>query len=93
MNRGHFFTEEHRRAQAVSQSVTQKPWSGTYFSVVLLFLEADEEEVVCGGGVGLGFIQVNTMHLVVDPLQEAMMKMLPYFVENAVLTQSEINRM
>ncbi|TKS78715.1 Protein phosphatase [Collichthys lucidus] len=54
--------------------------------------EADEEEVVCGGGVGLGFIQVNTMHLVVDPLQEAMMKMLPYFVENAVLTQSEINR-
>lgn len=43
--------------------------------------------------MGLGFIQVNTMHLVVDPLQEAMMKMLPYFVENAVLTQSEINRM
>ncbi|RVE68298.1 hypothetical protein OJAV_G00089550 [Oryzias javanicus] len=32
------------------------------------------------------------MHLVVEPIQEAMMKMLPYFVENAVLTQSEINR-
>uniref|UniRef100_A0A3P9IU71 Protein phosphatase Slingshot homolog 1 n=1 Tax=Oryzias latipes TaxID=8090 RepID=A0A3P9IU71_ORYLA len=32
------------------------------------------------------------MHLVVGPIQEAMMKMLPYFVENAVLTQSEINR-
>ncbi|KAM6930640.1 protein phosphatase Slingshot homolog 1 isoform 2-T2 [Xenentodon cancila] len=32
------------------------------------------------------------MHLVVEPIQEAMMKMLPYFVENAVLTQSEIDR-
>nr|XP_040052622.1 protein phosphatase Slingshot homolog 1 isoform X2 [Gasterosteus aculeatus aculeatus] len=32
------------------------------------------------------------MHLVVEPIQEAVMKMLPYFVENAVLTQSEINR-
>ncbi|KAM3611713.1 uncharacterized protein V6R79_023087 [Siganus canaliculatus] len=32
------------------------------------------------------------MHLVVEPIQEVMMKMLPYFVENAVLTQSEINR-
>ncbi|XP_018524385.1 protein phosphatase Slingshot homolog 1 isoform X1 [Lates calcarifer] len=32
------------------------------------------------------------MHLVVEPIQEAMMKILPYFVENAVLTQSEINR-
>nr|XP_046243342.1 protein phosphatase Slingshot homolog 1 isoform X2 [Scatophagus argus] len=32
------------------------------------------------------------MHLVVEPIHEAMMKMLPYFVENAVLTQSEINR-
>uniref|UniRef100_A0A1A7WJA2 Protein phosphatase Slingshot homolog 1 n=1 Tax=Iconisemion striatum TaxID=60296 RepID=A0A1A7WJA2_9TELE len=32
------------------------------------------------------------MHLVVGPIQEAVMKMVPYFVENAVLTQSEINR-
>ncbi|XP_041854926.1 protein phosphatase Slingshot homolog 1 isoform X2 [Melanotaenia boesemani] len=32
------------------------------------------------------------MHLVVEPIQEAVMKMIPYFVENAVLTQSEINR-
>ncbi|XP_068167671.1 protein phosphatase Slingshot homolog 1 isoform X2 [Antennarius striatus] len=32
------------------------------------------------------------MHLVVEPIPEAMMKLLPYFVENAVLTQSEINR-
>ncbi|XP_061585119.1 protein phosphatase Slingshot homolog 1 isoform X2 [Cololabis saira] len=32
------------------------------------------------------------MHLVVEPIQEAVMKMLPYFVENAVLTQSEIDR-
>ncbi|CAJ1068290.1 protein phosphatase Slingshot homolog 1 isoform X2 [Xyrichtys novacula] len=32
------------------------------------------------------------MHLVLEPIQEAMMKMIPYFVENAVLTQSEINR-
>ncbi|KAM6944835.1 protein phosphatase Slingshot homolog 1 isoform 2-T2 [Lycodopsis pacificus] len=32
------------------------------------------------------------MHLVVEPIQEAVMKMLPYFVENAVLTQSEIKR-
>ncbi|XP_070820584.1 protein phosphatase Slingshot homolog 1 isoform X2 [Chaetodon trifascialis] len=32
------------------------------------------------------------MHLVAEPIQEAVMKMLPYFVENAVLTQSEINR-
>ncbi|XP_012719015.2 protein phosphatase Slingshot homolog 1 isoform X2 [Fundulus heteroclitus] len=32
------------------------------------------------------------MHLVVEPFQEAAMKMLPYFVENAVLTQNEINR-
>ncbi|XP_029018060.1 protein phosphatase Slingshot homolog 1 isoform X2 [Betta splendens] len=32
------------------------------------------------------------MHLVVEPIQEAVMKILPYFVENAVLTQSEINR-
>ncbi|XP_026199481.1 protein phosphatase Slingshot homolog 1 isoform X2 [Anabas testudineus] len=32
------------------------------------------------------------MHLVVEPFQEVVMKMLPYFVENAVLTQSEINR-
>ncbi|XP_017269302.1 protein phosphatase Slingshot homolog 1 isoform X1 [Kryptolebias marmoratus] len=32
------------------------------------------------------------MHLVVEPIQEAVMKMLPYFVENAVLTQREINR-
>ncbi|PWA19554.1 hypothetical protein CCH79_00007005 [Gambusia affinis] len=32
------------------------------------------------------------MHLVVEPFQEAVMKMLPYFVENAVLTQNEINR-
>ncbi|XP_028270893.1 protein phosphatase Slingshot homolog 1 isoform X2 [Parambassis ranga] len=32
------------------------------------------------------------MHLVVEPIQEAMVKMLPYFVENAVLTQSQINR-
>ncbi|XP_026178515.1 protein phosphatase Slingshot homolog 1 isoform X2 [Mastacembelus armatus] len=32
------------------------------------------------------------MHLVVEPIQEVVMKMLPYFVENAVLTQSEINR-
>lgn len=43
---------------------------------------------------GLGFsFPDNRMHLVVEPIQEAMMKMLPYFVENAVLTQSEINRM
>lgn len=40
-----------------------------------------------------GFILVNRMHLVVEPVQEVMMKILPYFVENAVLTQSEINRM
>ncbi|XP_071339009.1 protein phosphatase Slingshot homolog 1 isoform X2 [Trachinotus anak] len=32
------------------------------------------------------------MHLVVETIEEAVMKMLPYFVENAVLTQSEINR-
>ncbi|KAM9743796.1 protein phosphatase Slingshot homolog 1 isoform 2-T2 [Menidia menidia] len=32
------------------------------------------------------------MHLVVEPIQEAVMKMIPYFVENAVLTQKEINR-
>ncbi|XP_056233047.1 protein phosphatase Slingshot homolog 1 isoform X1 [Seriola aureovittata] len=32
------------------------------------------------------------MHLAVETIQEAVMKMLPYFVENAVLTQSEINR-
>ncbi|XP_041792701.1 protein phosphatase Slingshot homolog 1 isoform X2 [Chelmon rostratus] len=32
------------------------------------------------------------MHLVAEPIQEAVMKMLPYFVENAVLTQTEINR-
>ncbi|XP_029959984.1 protein phosphatase Slingshot homolog 1 isoform X2 [Salarias fasciatus] len=32
------------------------------------------------------------MHLVVEPIQQAVMKMIPYFVENAVLTQSEINR-
>ncbi|XP_047238242.1 protein phosphatase Slingshot homolog 1 isoform X2 [Girardinichthys multiradiatus] len=32
------------------------------------------------------------MHLVLEPFQEAVMKMLPYFVENAVLTQNEINR-
>nr|XP_043881519.1 protein phosphatase Slingshot homolog 1 isoform X2 [Solea senegalensis] len=32
------------------------------------------------------------MHLVVEPIKEAVMKMLPYFVENAVLTQSQINR-
>ncbi|XP_041642611.1 protein phosphatase Slingshot homolog 1 isoform X2 [Cheilinus undulatus] len=32
------------------------------------------------------------MHLVLEPIQEAMMKMIPYFAENAVLTQSEINR-
>ncbi|XP_034026165.1 protein phosphatase Slingshot homolog 1 isoform X2 [Thalassophryne amazonica] len=32
------------------------------------------------------------MHLVVEPIQKAIMKMIPYFVENAVLTQSEINR-
>ncbi|XP_029998481.1 protein phosphatase Slingshot homolog 1 isoform X2 [Sphaeramia orbicularis] len=32
------------------------------------------------------------MHLVVEPVQEVMMKILPYFVENAVLTQSDINR-
>ncbi|KAK1892026.1 Protein phosphatase Slingshot like 1 [Dissostichus eleginoides] len=32
------------------------------------------------------------MHLKVEHMHEAVMKMLPYFVENAVLTQSEINR-
>ncbi|XP_071389162.1 protein phosphatase Slingshot homolog 1, partial [Centroberyx affinis] len=32
------------------------------------------------------------MHLVVESIQEAAMKMIPYFVENAVLTQSEICR-
>ncbi|KAM4616480.1 protein phosphatase Slingshot homolog 1-like [Polymixia lowei] len=32
------------------------------------------------------------MHLVVESSQEAVMKMLPYFVENAVLTQSKICR-
>ncbi|KAG9339551.1 hypothetical protein JZ751_023442 [Albula glossodonta] len=32
------------------------------------------------------------MHLVVENSQEAVLKMLPYFVENAVLTQSEICR-
>ncbi|KAL4636131.1 hypothetical protein GN956_G13261 [Arapaima gigas] len=34
----------------------------------------------------------NRMHLVVEPSQGTMLKMLPYFVENAVLTQSEICR-
>ncbi|XP_029915483.1 protein phosphatase Slingshot homolog 1 isoform X2 [Myripristis murdjan] len=32
------------------------------------------------------------MHLVPESIEEAVMKMLPYFVENAVLTQSEIHR-
>ncbi|XP_029102066.1 protein phosphatase Slingshot homolog 1 isoform X2 [Scleropages formosus] len=32
------------------------------------------------------------MHLVVEPSQGTMLKMLPYFVENAVLTQNEICR-
>ncbi|CAB1318375.1 unnamed protein product [Coregonus sp. 'balchen'] len=32
------------------------------------------------------------MHLVVEPSQEAMLTMLPHFVENAVLTQREIYR-
>ncbi|XP_072288638.1 protein phosphatase Slingshot homolog 1 isoform X2 [Eucyclogobius newberryi] len=31
------------------------------------------------------------MHLVVEPIQRGIMKMLPYFVENAVLTQREIH--
>lgn len=38
-------------------------------------------------------VRVNRMYLVVEAIEEAMMKMLPYFVKNAVLTQSEINRM
>ncbi|KAM9393679.1 protein phosphatase Slingshot homolog 1 isoform 2-T2 [Pholidichthys leucotaenia] len=32
------------------------------------------------------------MYLVLEPVKEVVMKMLPYFVKNAVLTQSEINR-
>lgn len=55
-------------------------------------MEADEEEVAHGRR-GPGFAAVNRMHLVVEPIQAAVMKMIPYFVENAVLTQSEINRM
>ncbi|XP_034397781.1 protein phosphatase Slingshot homolog 1 isoform X2 [Cyclopterus lumpus] len=31
------------------------------------------------------------MHLVLEPIQEAVMKSLPYFVDNAVLTQRKIN--
>lgn len=58
----------------------------------LLLLEEDEEKVVCGEDADV-FAPRDRMHLVVEPIQEAMTKMLPYFVENAVLTQSEINRM
>lgn len=50
-NRRHFFTEQHRCLQAVSQSVTQKWWTRHPSSIALLglFLEADEEEVARGG--------------------------------------------
>lgn len=33
------------------------------------------------------------MHLVVEPIEEAVMKMLPVFMDTAGLTQPEINHM
>lgn len=35
----------------------------------------------------------NRMHLVVEPIEEAVMKMLPVFMDKAGLTQREINHM
>lgn len=35
----------------------------------------------------------NRMHLVVEPIEEAMMKMLPVCMDKAGLTQREINHM
>lgn len=91
------FWETQMSADDISRTVIYKRqdktlnWSS--FVWYLLTVSGGWWRGVSSSQRGLGFGPVNRMHLVVEPIQEAVMKMLPYFVENAVLTQSEINRM
>lgn len=90
LNRRSFLTVQRRWRQPVTESVIQcTELSFLHFSQFVALRKRRE--------FSFGDAQVpvprNRMHLVVEPIEEAMMKMLPVCMDKAGLTQREINHM
>lgn len=93
LNRQSFLTVRRRWRRSVSESLIEsiESWAHLFpFCAVCWGVRKTREFSFGNAQVP---VPCNRMHLVVEPIKQAVMKMLPVFMDKAGLTQHEINHM